>query len=162
MAIDKAIDSTQLDADLASIANAIRTKGGTSAQLAFPIGFVQAIGNIQTGGGGVEMESGTFTLSGNIQNKTVSVSFNPTHFILYATGGRSAFAASTKRVSAMALFDRSTGWGVRLSTSSNTADAYVTLSATNLAYADGVLTIDTGSSSYLLGTGKTYKWYAWR
>ena len=50
MAVDKLVDSTQLDSDLTSVANAIRTKGGTSAQLAFPAGFVQAIGDIQTGG----------------------------------------------------------------------------------------------------------------
>ena len=51
MAVDKLVDSSQLDTDLTSVANAIRTKGGTSAQLAFPSGFVTAIGNIQTGGG---------------------------------------------------------------------------------------------------------------
>lgn len=50
MSIDKAVDSAQLDSDLTSVANAIRTKGGTSAQLAFPNGFVQAIGDIPTGG----------------------------------------------------------------------------------------------------------------
>ena len=43
MALDKLVDSTQLNTDLTSIANAIRTKGGTSAQLAFPQGFVSAI-----------------------------------------------------------------------------------------------------------------------
>lgn len=37
--------------DLTSVANAIRTKGGTSAQLAFPAGFVSAIEAIPTGGG---------------------------------------------------------------------------------------------------------------
>lgn len=47
MSIDKAVDSTQLNADLTSVANAIRTKGGTSAQLAFPSGFVSAINNIR-------------------------------------------------------------------------------------------------------------------
>ena len=52
MAYDKLVDSTQLNADLTSVANAIRTKGGTSAQLAFPAGFVTAIGNISGGGGG--------------------------------------------------------------------------------------------------------------
>ena len=52
MAIDKAIDSTQLDADLTSVANAIRTKGGTSASLAFPADFVSAIAAIPSGGGG--------------------------------------------------------------------------------------------------------------
>lgn len=39
------------DTDLASVANAIRAKGGTSAQLSFPSGFVSAIGAIETGGG---------------------------------------------------------------------------------------------------------------
>lgn len=51
MAVDKLIDSTQLDADLTSVANAIRTKGGTSAQMAFPAGFVSAVNAIPTGDG---------------------------------------------------------------------------------------------------------------
>lgn len=38
------------DTDMTSVANAIRTKGGTSAQLAFPAEFVSAIGDIPTGG----------------------------------------------------------------------------------------------------------------
>lgn len=49
MALDKLVDSTQLDADLTSVANAIRTKGGTSGSLAFPAGFVSAIGDIPSG-----------------------------------------------------------------------------------------------------------------
>ena len=55
MAVDKLVDSTQLDADLTSVANAIRTKGGTSASLAFPADFVQAIGDIPSGGGNQEL-----------------------------------------------------------------------------------------------------------
>ena len=46
MAVDKLVDSTQLDSDLTSVANAIRTRGGTSADLAFPAGFVSAVGAI--------------------------------------------------------------------------------------------------------------------
>lgn len=38
-------------ADLTSVANAIRTKGGTSAQLSFPAGFISAIGDISGGSG---------------------------------------------------------------------------------------------------------------
>lgn len=49
MALDKLVDSAQLDSDLTSIANAIRTKGGTSAQMAFPAGFVSAVQAIPTG-----------------------------------------------------------------------------------------------------------------
>ncbi len=50
MAVDKLVDSTQLDADLTSVADAIRTKSGTSAQLAFPAGFVSAVEAIEAGG----------------------------------------------------------------------------------------------------------------
>ncbi len=49
MGYDKVVDSTQLDADLLSVANAIRTKGGTSASLAFPAEFVSAIESIRGG-----------------------------------------------------------------------------------------------------------------
>lgn len=40
------------DTSLASVADAIRAKGGTSNALVFPEGFVSAISAIQTGGGG--------------------------------------------------------------------------------------------------------------
>lgn len=51
MALDKVIDSAVLDAGLTSVADAIRAKGGTSEQLAFPNGFVSAVEGIQAGGG---------------------------------------------------------------------------------------------------------------
>ena len=49
MPVDKAIDSVQLDANLTAVADAIRAKGETAEALAFPDGFVSAIGAIQTG-----------------------------------------------------------------------------------------------------------------
>lgn len=51
MAIDKAVDSAALEANLTTIANAIREKAGTSDALAFPVGFADAIAGIETGGG---------------------------------------------------------------------------------------------------------------
>lgn len=50
MSVDKLVDSTQLDADLISVADAIRAKSGGSADLAFPSGFVSEIQAIPTGG----------------------------------------------------------------------------------------------------------------
>ena len=38
--------------DLKAVADAIRTKAGSTAQLSFPDGFVTAVNGIQTGGGG--------------------------------------------------------------------------------------------------------------
>ena len=52
MALDKLVDSTALDEGLTDIADAIRAKGGTSGQLTFPEGFVDAIDDIPTGSGG--------------------------------------------------------------------------------------------------------------
>lgn len=67
MGIDKAVDSTQLNSDLTSVANAIRTKGGTSASMAFPSGFVSAVNAIPTG----TFPTGTKQIS-IIQNGTVT------------------------------------------------------------------------------------------
>lgn len=76
MSVDKLVDSTQLDADLTSVANAIRTKGGTSASLAFPAGFVSAVEAIPTGGGG-----DTFA---QICNKTIT-SYESTELLTIPT-----------------------------------------------------------------------------
>ena len=43
MSLDKLVDSAALDANLTSVANAIRAKGGTSGPMAFPTGFVAAV-----------------------------------------------------------------------------------------------------------------------
>ena len=59
MAVDKLVDSTQLDSNLTSVANAIRAKSGGSSQLAFPAGFVSEIGNIPSGGGGMTLDWAT-------------------------------------------------------------------------------------------------------
>ena len=70
MSVDKLVDSTQLDSDLTSVANAIRTKGGTSAQLAFPADFVSAITAIPSGGGGLSVA--TFTATATATDATIS------------------------------------------------------------------------------------------
>lgn len=41
--------------DMTTVADAIRTKGGTSAPLAFPDGFANAVSAIQSGGGGADL-----------------------------------------------------------------------------------------------------------
>jgi hypothetical protein len=49
MAENKVVNATQLDADLTSIANAIRAKAESSDSLVFPSGFVDAIANLSSG-----------------------------------------------------------------------------------------------------------------
>lgn len=77
MAVDKLVDSTQLDSDLNSVANAILNKSGGTGPIAFPSGFVSEIENIPSGG--AKTESGTFTVaSGYITSKSITHSLNTT------------------------------------------------------------------------------------
>ena len=76
MSVDKLVDSTQLDADLTSVANAIRIKGGTSAQLAFPADFVAAIAAIPSGGGGTTIHAPYKVCSGQITPASTSSSIS--------------------------------------------------------------------------------------
>lgn len=99
MAVDKLVDSTQLDADLTSVANAIRTKGGTSAQLSFPAGFVDAVNAIPSGSGGVSesfavedytMPSAKFVLQNSIKN--LLANGGCIHYVFYLTTNTSTSA----------------------------------------------------------------------
>lgn len=66
------------DTELTSIADAIRTKGGTSADLSFPTGFVSAI-NAISGGGGLEYEEGTWTPTTDTNGNDIEIPFQNTH-----------------------------------------------------------------------------------
>lgn len=50
MAVDKLVDSAQLESGLSDIADAIRAKTGKSASMEFPSEFVSEIGSIPSGG----------------------------------------------------------------------------------------------------------------
>ena len=70
MAVDKFVDSTQLDADLTSIANAIRAKTGKSENISLPSGLASAVSEIQTTG--KEFITGSFTVASNAQTHRLS------------------------------------------------------------------------------------------
>ena len=55
--------------ELTSIANAIRTKGGTSASLEWPTGFISAISNMEVSGGGTDISDTTATASDVLSGK---------------------------------------------------------------------------------------------
>lgn len=157
MAVDKLVDSTQLDADLTSVANAIRTKGGTSASLAFPAGFVSAVEAIPTGGGG-GVESGSFTPATNSDHTWDLGSATHLAFIAdtspYGTGVRTIAAAIidinqtdgiSARVSSNASGSASSGWyGSNLYTISGTS-----------------VTVGGNSSAGYFIAGITYNWWTW-
>lgn len=62
------------DNSLASVADAIRSKGGTSDTLVFPDGFVTAISAIQTGGDGdgdAPIYTGDYTVTPDVVEQTL-------------------------------------------------------------------------------------------
>ena len=71
--------------DLVSVANAIRTKGGTSEALVFPDGFVSAVQAIQAGGSG---DSVTDDGDGNI-------TINALYSFTYTDDGNGNLTGST-------------------------------------------------------------------
>lgn len=84
MAYDKVVDSALLDSKLTQVADAIRTKGNTSADLQFPSGFISAIQAIQTGtelkivvsvtsGATVTAAKGSLSVSGTSVNGTCTL-----------------------------------------------------------------------------------------
>ena len=100
MAVDKLVDSTQLDADLTSVANAIRAKSGGSGQLAFPAGFVSEIGNISGGGDDVIIAPGacsTYSISSVIQPIYDFTNFKTRRCLLKKSGDHSMWVGLTDR-----------------------------------------------------------------
>lgn len=84
MAYDKVVDSASLDSKLTQVADAIRTKGNTSADLQFPSGFISAIQAIQTGtelkivvsvtsGATVTATKGSLSVSGTSVNNSCTL-----------------------------------------------------------------------------------------
>ena len=85
--------------DLTSVANAIRTTGGTSASLAFPDGFISAIQALGGGGssGITEYETGTYTPTSDIARPTINFSnthTNPPSIIVLADSNQTLSAAA--------------------------------------------------------------------
>ena len=103
-------------ADLTSVADAIRTKGGTSAQLVFPSGFVSAIEDIQSGST-VQIATGSYTTNSS-GSATVSCGFKPDVIIAKATG---AYGTTYGGI-AFTEFNITSGGGFLIGSSSS--DAY--------------------------------------
>lgn len=76
----KLVDADKLDADLESVADSIRSKGGTSEKLSFPDGMKTAIDAISTGVT-VQRKTGSFTTDAS-GNATVNCGFKPDLVVL--------------------------------------------------------------------------------
>lgn len=167
MAVDKLVDSAQLNSDLTSVANAIRAKSGGSSQLAFPAGFVSEIGNIQTGGGGgASYSSGSITLSSNSLTETFDIEDSSyTHFLIWS---ETSPYGNGVRVSCLGFADFSTTMQMLISSNSSGASSAGTISWSSLlCFSKSGSTVTISSSggnanhfNYFI-SGITYNWIAW-
>ena len=112
MAIDKLVDSAQLESDLTSVADAIRAKTGGTADLAFPADFVSEIGSISGGGSGpqweligsVELELPEYTDTSTVENINTEINVAITDY---------AYIMTT--ITCDAVITTSTEWGMTIS-----------------------------------------------
>lgn len=140
--------------DLTSVANAIRTAGGTSGSLSFPDGWNSAI-NAISGGGGLEYEEGTFSPAEDIARPTISFtnthSSPPMFVIMSDATGTDDTTTPTNLAFAYTSFYDFTGYGVPSNVSANRRYGivdYVYRTATNPSQAVTGVTDLTGSGSY--------------
>lgn len=99
MAYDKVIDSSVLDGNLTSVANAIREKAGLSDNFAFPQGFIEAISGIGVGfdffNTAYEIKTGSLTFAEDTIVGNYMTKENP--FVLDFTNGDNAGNAKNVR-----------------------------------------------------------------
>jgi hypothetical protein len=110
MAENKVVNTTQLDADLTTIANAIREKTGESDSLAFPNGFAEAI--LAIAGLPTEMskiDAGTYTFAEDKTNAVFTITHNlgeaPDFYVFYKQGNWTG-STSVNRMLFIAAFDK--------------------------------------------------------
>ncbi len=174
MAVDKLVDSTQLDSDLTSVANAIRTKGGTSALLAFPADFVSAINAISGGGGTVQyklLKSGSYTKA-DAAAGTLNISTG-----YYAEAGKT-FVVLVTVDAPVENVAQTYKWACVYTGSlpSTLNEAFTAIKSAYYKTATGNATLAYGNCSYTRTTGvialsnytsgykiqpNTYNWYIW-
>lgn len=154
MAVDKLVDSTQLDADLTSVANAIRTKGGTSADLAFPAGFVSAVEAIPSGGGG--LQTGTFTIASKTKTVTISLDDADIEFIFaFVPNPTQADPDAGGWKTTMILYAPSEN--VSMSFAVFSSGSYFSRAGLSVIVDGNDITFTTG---YDMKAGDTFTWYA--
>lgn len=160
MAYDKVVDSSVLDAGLKQIADAIREKGGTSDNLAFPQAMADAIAAIEAGGGGGgDIAYGTVTPASNASAVvTHDLGVIPTKGIFVNT---SATVTSTSDM--VALYQHATEPGARVYSYNSAISASGIPNGRKLTQTTGTYYFHKASESTVntpntIVAGNTYFW----
>lgn len=163
------------DTDLTAVANAIRTKVGTSAELEFPSGFVSAVQEIETGGGGElpssisVIDGGEFTFASNTLSTyhiSHSLGVVPRGFVIWTDNVDVSTAENNMVIRGVFLVDESTNGSVtgflyQLGTYNGNFNSYSRNAGSNYSsYANAnYISYNVSNVKYLAGAN--YKWIAW-
>lgn len=179
MAYDKVVDSSLLDTNLTIVANAIRSKGGTTENLSFPDGFVSAVQAIQTGGGSGDSSGvigGSFTPTENVSTIEVDVGTTFRHFVLYTFD---TITGQSVKASKFLLVDldlnECTGVSTNNSGSAMTgavdvifntdgSGTFAIMGNSRITILENGIKISGGTTGNCMGyflAGVTFNWYAW-
>ena len=136
------------DTELTSVANAIRTKGGTSANLSFPTEFVSAIDAIPTGGGGASnLVTGTFTTPPSAGVSSTAVRYSgsgyPIACMVFVEGG--AYVSGTNWYTVIQRY--AIGFWSMSKSNQSTAPSYTTSGTQNQGVVTAIYKNSTSSST---------------
>lgn len=164
MAVDRAIDSTEFDSKLTTVADAIRTAGGTTEPMSFPSGMVEAISVLKSGSEAGGTISGRKFISGEITfSETPTSEITISHDNLGAYSIPFVFSASrsyapSDNVGALMIVTKGSGAYIN---SSERVSLLSSISKTidSSGYAnDTSFTIKSASATKMLA-GRTYIWF---
>lgn len=170
MAENKVVNITQLEADLTSIANAIREKAGVSDTLVFPDGFASAIASIAGMPSGIsKLATGTYTPTSKTTD-TITITHNlgaePSFYIFVKQEG----ATKTEGTQPIFLdfYIAKNSWGTNISRRNHaikcivvsTGSASIVEEPSITARADETTFWVQGNSTYdrNYAAGKTFIW----
>lgn len=151
------------DTELTSVADAIRTKGGTSANLSFPTEFVSAINAIATG---KQVASGTYTApssdvtSGTVILTTIAdLGFTPSA-IIFRQRTSGSFGTGYIQVSMIFPYDNNNYYFFYFGAGGNGSGPVATMATGNarVGISDGKV-LFTATSNAKLKAGQAYYWY---
>jgi len=94
------------DTELTSVANAIRTAGGTNSLLSFPNGFISAVGNISGGGGSSDFSAANVTIVGTTPDtefECISIDEDGMYHTIYVSTGSGTATALLYKGSAILI-----------------------------------------------------------
>ena len=168
MAFDKVIDSAQLDADIKSIADAIREKAGVSDSFVFPDGFIEAVSGISAGGG--SFATGTHTMNETASASTIVITHGlgvpPTKFCWFVSAPVvSKLNVSSNQALSFLYADNEKICcaGVLSTSSSNHMYNVTTRKIERLSPKAETIYLSNSSNVHggVIGSGVTITWMAW-